>query len=33
MTETNDEKIIQLQKDLDNAKHITYLTGAGVSTH
>lgn len=29
----NDEKIKQLQNDLDKAKHITYLTGAGVSTH
>lgn len=33
MTETNDKKIAQLQQDLDNAEHITYLTGAGVSTH
>ena len=26
-------EITQLQNDLNNAKHITYLTGAGVSTH
>lgn len=27
------EKIAQLQHDLDEAQHIVYLTGAGVSTH
>ena len=25
--------ITELQKDIDQAKHITFLTGAGVSTH
>lgn len=28
-----ENEITQLQNDLNNAKHITYLTGAGVSTH
>lgn len=28
-----ENEITQLQNDLDQAKHITYLTGAGVSTH
>lgn len=29
----DNQQISQLQNDLDNAQHITYLTGAGVSTH
>lgn len=29
----DNQQISQLQNDLDNAEHITYLTGAGVSTH
>lgn len=29
----NAEKIAALKKDISNAKHITFLTGAGVSTH
>ena len=25
--------LTELQKEIDNAKHIVFLTGAGVSTH
>lgn len=33
MNTENHNAIKQLQADLDSANHITYLTGAGVSTH
>lgn len=29
----NSDKIIALKKDLNNAKHVVFLTGAGISTH
>ena len=29
----NAEKIVELKNDIDNANHIAFLTGAGVSTH
>lgn len=29
----NHDDLTELQQDLDNAKHVVFLTGAGVSTH
>lgn len=30
---TNEEKIAELKQDITDAKHVAFLTGAGVSTH
>lgn len=29
----NHDDLTELQQNLDNAKHVVFLTGAGVSTH